>query len=451
MHLLVVGLSHKTAPVEVRERLAFTPAVLGPALARLRRYVLEGAVLSTCNRAEVYALVGHRSTGEDSVRRFIGDAHGVPPEQFAPYVYVRSQNDAVRHLFNVASGLDSMVLGEPQILGQVRDAHERAAQAGTAQRVVDQLFRQAVTVGKRARTQTGIARRTVSVSHVAVMLARQIFGDLGPRTALIVGAGEMGAQTARALAQHGVTSRLLVANRTPARSRRLSAALGGEWLPFERLDEALARADVVVVSTSARERVIDAEQVRHVMGGRPGRPLFIIDIGLPRNVASEVGDLVDVYLYDLDDLQAICDANLRERAQEAEKVRRLIEDEVEKFARWWQALEVVPTIGALRAQAEGIRTAEVQRALAKLGHLSERDRRVVQALSGAIVNKLLHTPITRLKEHDEGRLYSIVLRELFGLASDAAEPGSGAPAHAPADAREGAPAVQPTDAARPGA
>ncbi|MBI4504103.1 MAG: glutamyl-tRNA reductase [Chloroflexi bacterium] len=450
MHLLVVGLSHKTAPVEVRERLAFTPAILGPALARLRRYVLEGAVLSTCNRAEVYALVGHRSTGEDSVRRFIGDAHGVPTEQFAPYVYVRSQNDAVRHLFHVASGLDSMVLGEPQILGQVREAHERAAQAGTAQRVVEQLFRQAVTVGKRARTQTGIARRTVSVSHVAVMLARQIFGDLGPRTALIVGAGEMGAQTARALTQHGVTS-LLVANRTPARSRRLSAALGGEWLPFERLDEALARADVVVVSTSARERVIDAEQVRHVMGGRPGRPLFIIDIGLPRNVASEVGDLVDVYVYDLDDLQAICDANLRERAQEAEKVRRLIDDEVEKFARWWQALEVVPTIGALRAQAEGIRAAEVQRALAKLGHLSERDRRVVQALSGAIVNKLLHTPITRLKEHDEGRLYSVVLRELFGLATDAAEPGWGAAAYGPVDAPEGAPAERPPSAARPGA
>lgn len=447
MHLLVVGLSHKTAPVSVREQIAFTPAILGSALARLRRYVLEGAILSTCNRAEVYALVGHRSTGEESVRRFIADVHGLPPERFAPYVYVYSQSDAVRHLFAVASGLDSMVLGEPQILGQVREAHVRAVQAGTAGRVVDQLFRQAVTVGKRARTQTGIARRTVSVSHAAVMLARQIFGDLGPRTALIVGAGEMGAQTARALVQHGVTS-MLVSNRTPARARRLCAALGGAWLPFEELDEGLARADVVVVSTAARGAVIDAEQVRRVMSRRPGRPLFIIDIGVPRNVSSAVGDLVDVYLYDLDSLQAICDANLRERSEEAAKVRLLIDDEVTKFSRWWQALEVVPTITALRRRAERIRSAELQRALAKLSHLSERDRHVVQALAGAIVNKLLHTPITRLKEHDEGRLYSIVLRELFDLSSDAAESCPAAPAQA--EARGGPVVEQPAVAVHGG-
>lgn len=415
MQLLVVGLSHKTAPVEIREQIAFPVATLGRALDQLRRYVLEGAILSTCNRTEVYALVGHRSSGEENVRRFLGDVHDLPAEHFAPYLYTYAQRDAIRHLFAVASGLDSMVLGESQILGQVKEAHQRAVEAATSGRVIDRLFRQAITAGKRARTQTGIARRTVSVSHAAVILARQIFGDLTSRTALVVGAGEMGAQTARALVDHGV-SKMLVTNRTAARARRLCAALGGAWLPFEQLDEALARSDVVIVSTSARQPVISAAQVHAVMSRRPGRPLFIIDIAVPRNVGPDVGDLVDVYLYDLDDLQAICDANLRERAVEAGKVARVIDEEVEKFIRWWEALEVVPTISALREQAERIRVAELQRALARLGHLSERDRSVVQALSVAIVNKLLHTPITRLKEHDEGRIYSVVLRELFGLA-----------------------------------
>jgi glutamyl-tRNA reductase len=420
LQLLVVGLSHKTAPVEIREQIAFPAATLGRALDHLRRYVIEGAILSTCNRTEVYALVGHRSTGEENVRRFLGDIHDQPAEHFAPYLYTYAQRDAIRHLFAVASGLDSMVLGESQILGQVREAHQRAAAAATTGRVIDRLFHQAVTVGKRARAQTGIARRTVSVSHAAATLARQIFGDLASRTALVVGAGEMGAQTARVLVDHGV-SNMLVTNRTARRARRLCADLGGEWLPFEQLGQALERADVVIVSTSARQPVIGAAQVHEVMSRRPGRPLFIIDIAVPRNVGPDVGDLVDVYLYDLDDLQAICDANLRERAQEASKVARVIDEEVEKFIRWWQALEVVPTISALRQEAERIRASELQRALARLGHLSERDRGVVQALSVALVNKLLHAPITRLKNHDEGRLYSIVLRELFGLADPPAE------------------------------
>lgn len=436
MQLIVVGLSHKTAPVEIREQIAFTSATIGRALDHLRRYALEGAILSTCNRTEVYALVGHRSTGEENVRRFLSDVHDLPVEHFAPYLYSYAQRDAIRHLFAVASGLDSMVLGESQILGQVKEAHQRAVEAGVSGHVVDRLFQQAVTVGKRARTQTGIARRTVSVSHAAVILARQIFGELRTRTALVVGAGEMGAQTARALVDSGVT-RMLVTNRTATRARRLCADLGGEWLPLEQLDEALARADVVIVSTSARQPVIHAAQVRTVMSRRPGRPLFIIDIAVPRNVGPDVGDLVDVYLYDLDDLQAICDANMRERAQEAAKVAQVIDEEVEKFVRWWQAREVVPTITALRQEAERIRVGELQRALARLGHLSERDRSVVQALSVAIVNKLLHTPITRLKDHDEGPIYSVVLRELFGLADPAAESGERGVVETPARVARG--------------
>jgi glutamyl-tRNA reductase len=324
----------------------------------------------------------------------------------------------VRHLFRVASGLDSMVVGESQVLSQVKDALAHAQAAGTAGSVLQSLLRHAIESGKRVRTDTEIARGAVSISWAAVQLAQQIFGRQQPRTALIVGAGDTGERTARLLLAQGVASRLLVCNRTWERAAELAGQLGGEAVPFERLSEAVARADIVLSSTGASRPILTCDMLRHAVHARRGRPIFLIDTAVPRDVEPEAAGLQDVFLYNIDDLQSVVEKSLAVRQAEMERVEAIVEEEVQRFTVWLRTQEVGPTIRALQERAERIRAAELESLRGRLGHLSARDFQAVEATLRAAVNKLLHPPIIHLRAAAaSGNGYHEVesIRTIFGL------------------------------------
>ena len=416
MELVVVGLNHKTAPVEVRERLAFAPTQQEAALVALLRRAAEGVVLSTCNRAEVYAVVQRADAGFQDLVGFLGEFHGLAKESYALHLYCKQGSEAIGHLFAVAAGLDSMICGEPQILGQIRTAYEFSATHHAVGPVLSWAFHHALKVGKQVRSDTNISRKAVSVSYAAVELARRCLGDLAGHAGLVVGAGKMGELTARTLLDNGLSS-IVVTNRTYARAAELAASLGGQAAEFARLPNLVAEADVVVTSTGASGFVLTATLVKQAMQARGGRPLLLIDIAVPRDVDPLVQQLDDVSLFNIDDLQAVCAVNLEERQREVARAREIVDAEVEAFEAWWQSLEAVPTISALRQRAERIRQAELQKALGRMGDLTERQRATLEALTSAIVNKLLHQPTTRLKAQSDGRSADRVraLRELFAL------------------------------------
>ena len=420
MKIVLVGLNHKAAPVEVRERLAFTDAELPSALKALSEYVVEGAILSTCNRTEAYAVANLSSAGAEVLKRFLSEYHDVPVSQFESYLYVYSGQDAIRHLFRVASGIDSMVLGEPQILGQVKDAFEQADANGSIGRILSALFRHAIAVGKKTRTETDISKNAASISYAAVELAKKIFGDLTRCTVLIVGAGEVGKLTARTILDNSAGA-LLVANRTYSRALDLANRFNGKAVEFSSLREAIASSDIVISSTGGSQYIVTVEMVKYALQQRRNRPMFLIDIAVPRDIDPQVDKLENVFLYNIDDLQAVREANLREREKEARKAESIVDAETAKFLHWWSTLDVVPTIAALCDKLEDIRQAEMAKTLPKLGDLSERDREKINALTVAIVNKILHLPITRLKSGHNGRDardYAHVVRELFDLADE---------------------------------
>jgi glutamyl-tRNA reductase len=417
MLVMVLGLSYKTAPLALMERVVFSPEALPDALTTLHEQGVHGVILSTCNRVEIYALVGHQDSGRRALLRYLADYHGLPVGDLAPYVYVASQEEAVGHLFRVACGLDSMVLGETQVLGQVRGAYRAAQRHGQPGPLLARLFLQALEVGKRAHRETRICQSAASVSAAAVGMARQSLGALEARTALVVGAGETSRLTARTLQASGM-GELLVMNRTVEHAEALARAVGGEALPLQALQPALARADVVISSTGAPRYVVGEPTVRSAMAQRPRRPLYCIDVAVPRDVDPAVGAVPNVYLYNLDHLAAVREDYADCRAGDVRQVERIVDEETTRFFHWWDAREVVPTIAALRAQAESIREAELAKALARLGPLAERDRETLEALTSAIVNKLLHQPTVQLKqrsgEHD-GRRYAPAVRALFQL------------------------------------
>ncbi|MBA2448727.1 MAG: glutamyl-tRNA reductase [Chloroflexi bacterium] len=416
MQILALGLDHHRADVRLRERLQVADGELPWVLGQLREQIAEGAILSTCNRTELYALVGHRETGRRAAIRFLADARRVPTEAFAGALAERWQEDAIRHLLRVSCGLESMIVGEHQILGQVRAAGDAARAAGSAGPILSRLFRDALTVGKRARVESGIARNAVSVSSAAVELAQKALGGLDGRTALVIGAGKMGSLAARSLLAKGV-SRVLVISRTTERARMLAERVGGVTLAWDRLEEGLAASDLVIASTAATDCVVTREVMGRALADRRERPLVVVDIAVPRDVEPAVGDLAGCSLYNIDDLAAVQEANLAARRLEAVKVEVMIEREVEKFMGWWIGHEVAPTIAELVARAEEIRLAELERGLARLD-LSERERNAVNAVTTAIVNKMLHRPIVALKarggRHD-ANVYVHAVRELFGL------------------------------------
>jgi glutamyl-tRNA reductase len=419
MYFLAVGVNHKTAPVEVRERLNLSGEHRLEVLQKLvaRPPLTEVAALSTCNRTEIYAIGPEAADVEAELTGFL--QFRLPPGcRLEPYLYRMAGLEAVQHLFRVVSGLDSMILGEAQILGQVKEAFHAALNANSLGVHLGKLFRQAVEVGKRVRTETGIGQNAVSVSYAAVELARHIFGDLTGKAVLIIGAGETGELTARTLAAHGATA-ILVANRTYERALELAARFGGEAFSFDALPDCLDRTDIVISSTGAPHVVLDLELVRQAMRRRRQRPLFLIDIAVPRDVDPQVNDLDNVYLYDIDDLQTVVERNLARREQEIERVERIIAEETAAFSHWWAERRMVPMIRALKAHGDEIRERELKRLFHRLPHLSDRDRELIRASARVMVNRLLHQPVVGLKEASEegsrGTLYGEVLRKLFRL------------------------------------
>jgi glutamyl-tRNA reductase len=417
--LFVAGLSHRNAPVELREQLAVDEDKLRELLRDIAAtgVVREALILSTCNRVEVYAVADVPGEARAATFRQLCRHRGVEPSSVEPIVYTHAEGEAVRHAFRVASSLDSMMVGEPQILGQVKDAFALAQSCETVGPALHTLFTQAFAVAKRVRTETEIARHAVSVSFAAVELAKKIFEGLDGTAVLLVGAGKMSELAARHLIDQGAFP-LYVTNRTWARANELARTLSGTAVPFDELATALAAVDIVIASTGAPEPVVTRETVSRVMPGRRGRPLFFIDIAVPRDVERTVDTLDGVYRYDIDDLKQVVDANIRERAREAHRAEALVDREVAKFLARLGDVEVIPTIVSLRERLEAIRAGEVKRTLARLPGATAETREAVEAMSTAIINKILHAPITKLRESSrEGspRSWLDLVHELFGL------------------------------------
>jgi len=414
--IVVVGLNHETAPVAVREAMAFPKDELGRALERVKQDagLGEAMILSTCNRVEVYGR-SEKNTAR-AVAEFLARYHGRAPEEIEKHLYLLEGEQAIRHAFRVAASLDSMVLGEPQILGQVKDAYEAAERARSLGSVLNGLRTRSIAAAKRARSETAIGRNAVSLSHVAVELATKIFGALHGRSVLLVGAGKMSQLAARQMVRRGARASVL-GGRTFERAEQLAMSLGGRAAPFEALRAELTRADIVISGTGAPGVVVLREDVEAAQAARHGRPLFLIDIAVPRDIAEDAGKVAGVFLYDIDDLQQVATANLRERKKESAAAETIVEQEVQEFIEWRRSLEVVPLLVELRKRADEIRRAEIEKARNRLGPLTPEQEKALEAATTAIVNKLLHAPTVRLKElagHGEADHVGIV-RRLFDL------------------------------------
>lgn len=422
MNLVIVGLNHKTSPVEIREKLSFPSQTIGEPLKKLvNHYGLnEGVILSTCNRVEVLGITNDMEKGVWHVKRFLSEYHDIPLESLDEHLYVHCGEGAVKHLFRVAAGLDSMIVGEPQILGQVKDSYGYAVEHDTAGVIVNKLYHKAFQVAKRIRTETKIGESAVSISFAAVELARKIFGELGGKSAMLIGAGEMAELAAKHLLNNGVRE-IMVTNRTYEKALELVKGFGGTAIMFREYPHYLKNADIVIASTGAANFIIRPEQVSEVMKERKQKPMFFIDISVPRNIDPLVNNIDNAYVYDIDDLQGVVKANLDERKSEANEAEKIIVEEIERFYRWIKSLDIVPTIIALRQYCDGIRKTELNKAVTILNNLSEKDIKTLDAMTSAIVNKILHNPITHLKKDAnkiEGDLYIDTVRKIFELSTE---------------------------------
>jgi glutamyl-tRNA reductase len=424
MHIVVVGLSHKTAPVEIREKLAVPESRMGEALARLCSYrgVREGILLSTCNRVEVYAVVDEIESGYGGIQDFLADAHlSLSSEQLTPHLYWHQGDRAINHLFRVAASLDSMIVGESQILGQIKEAFEVALTYKATGIILNKVMKKAISVAKRVRTETKIAEMAVSVSYAAVELAKKIFSDLSERTVLLVGAGEMAKLAARHLIANGVRH-VRVTTRNPQHALELAARFGGTAVAFEEFREDMASADIVLVSTGAAHYLVGEEDVERSVKQRMNRPMFLIDISVPRNIDPAVRHVDNAFLFDIDDLKMRVEQNRGERLNEAEKAERMVVDEVGIVRQWLQSLEVTPTIVALRARVDDIKQAELDKTLGRLSNLSTPERELVEAMASSIVNKLIHNTMVTLKAEvnsSDGAAFVEAARRFFNLSDPA--------------------------------
>ncbi len=412
MQLSLVGISHKTAPVAVREHFAFSAEELPGLLGRLGERYAGAAVLSTCNRTEVYVASGRGIGDARPIVGLLSEIKGEVAMEGAPF-FAATGTDAARHLFLVAAGIESMVIGEAEVLGQVRSAFTAATSAGTHTPILSRAFHTAIRVGRRVRAQTNISRGTTSVSSAAAALARSTLGDLSGKTALVISAGDAGTLAARALASNGV-AKIIVTSRSPERSGELAAELDGSTVPFDELGAALAQADVVITSTAAPHFLIQRPMIESAMRGRRARPILLIDIAVPRDVDPDVRAVRGVHLHDIDDLQAIAREGMRLRRKELAPAQAMVDEAAEKYGAWLRSLEVVPTVAALRSRAEALRIGELARTLARTS-MSDADRVRVDAMTSALVKKLLHAPVRRLKLPGEGERYVEATRALFDL------------------------------------
>ena len=376
--ILLTGLNHKTAPLEIRESVSFSKEQLPDALPALAEQVGEGVILSTCNRTEVYTIGDEPAEAAGGIRRFVADYHGLSPHVVDAHLYDRTDVDAVRHLFRVTSGLDSMILGESEILGQVREALTAAAGSQSLRAPVSRLFHRAIRTGRRVREETEVGRNALSISSAAVHLAQRVLGDLSGLTVLLIGAGEAGQLVAKALRTTGAGD-LMMANRTPERAEELARDMGGTAIPYDGLGPSMENADIVIAATEAPEYVLSRDSIASVASERHGRGLFLFDLAVPRNVAPEAAAIDGVSLFNVDDLSAIAEENLEGRKEAANDAETIVEEEVAHFMSWWESLEAMPIIRALREQAETIRKGELDRALHDMPDLSDRDAEALEA------------------------------------------------------------------------
>jgi glutamyl-tRNA reductase len=419
VHLFLLGVSHRTAPIELRERLDFATRGVGDALRQLasRPEGCEAAVLSTCNRAEVYLAAENVDGADRQVRAFFSEYHQVPQAELDPHFYDAVDDGVARHLFRVASGLDSLVVGEPQILGQVKDAFSTARHLQTTGPLLNRLFHTSFSVGKRVRTETALAEGAVSVSFAAVELARKIFGDLTGRAVIVIGAGEMGKLTALHLRSQGAGP-ITIVSRTSGHASDLAERLSAGSVPWDQLPVALATADIVVTATGSDRPILGRNAVQTAMPSRRHRPLFIIDIALPRDIEPSVGEIEQVFLYNLDDLQSIVRDNLSRRGSEVARAEALVDEEVVRFTAWLQSREAIPTVVALRHHFESVRQSELRRLEPKLSNLAPSERGKVEEVTRLIVEKLLLLPTEQLKSIADPQkvvIYADAVNRLFGL------------------------------------
>ncbi|MEI4769388.1 glutamyl-tRNA reductase [Psychrobacillus sp. FJAT-51614] len=399
MHTIVVGVNYRTAPVEIREKLSFVEAELPNAMQALQeqKSILENVIVSTCNRTEIYATVDQLHTGKYYVKQFLANWFDIPLENLSRYLFIHEDDQANSHLFQVTAGVDSMVLGETQILGQVKKSFLNGQENGTTGTVFNQLFKQAVTFAKRAHSETAIGENAVSVSYAAVELGKKIFGSLNHKHVVIVGAGKMGELAIKNLYGSGA-GKVTVFNRTFEKAEVLASKFDGTAKPMDELQCALLEADILISSTGSTEYVIDYELMQFVERLRKGKPLFMVDIAVPRDLDPKIGDLANVFLYDIDDLQGIVEANLAERERAADQIKAMIHTEIEQFNEWVTTLGVVPIISALRQKANRIQEETMVSIENKMPNLSDRERKILNKHTKSIINQLLKDPILQVKE-----------------------------------------------------
>lgn len=399
MHILAVGLNYRTSPVDIRETFTFSADRLPDALQQLRdtKSILECVIVATCNRTEIYAVVDRQYSCGHFIRGFLEKWFGIPREQFQPFLYLYQDREAVEHLFRVSCGLDSMVIGETQILGQVRDAFLLAQQVKTTGTLLNTLFKQAITLAKRAHAETSIGENPVSVSYAAVELGKRVFGSFAGKTVMVVGAGKMSELTAKHL-HAGGAERILVVNRTHERAQELAGKFGGEPYGFDRLKECLALADIVISSTGSCETILTKEDVQSILHLRKSRPLFMVDIAVPRDLDPAIGQMSNVFLYNIDDLESIVEANLEERHLEAAKIETMVKAQYAEFDRWLKTLGITPVIHALQEKSKRIYEETMENMWKKLPDLDEREQKVIRKLTKSIVNQMMRDPILRIKE-----------------------------------------------------
>ena len=417
MKIFVAGLNHNTADVEVREKVAFNESRLDEGLRKFRELaeIEEAMILSTCNRVELYAHVNDTQKASESVKDFLSEFHHINRALLDKAIYTHDGVDAIRHIFRVASSLDSMVVGEPQILGQLKEAFEKALEKKTTGILLNRLMKKAISVAKRVRSETKIAENAVSISFAAVELAKKIFADLSGRVFMLLGAGEMAELAARHLMSNGVKE-VIVANRSFERACDLSKEFNGRPVKLEEFLREMAHADIVICSTGAPNYILMKDQMQKVMKERKQKPVFLIDISVPRNIDPQINDLDNVYLYNIDDLQGIVDANMFERKKEAEKAEKIIEEEIEPFLKWLSSLDSVPTIVALREKAEEIKKEEFEKLMNRFPEMEDKQKNAIEYMASAIINKLIHPPTKALKEDPEDKdLLIAIIKKLYGI------------------------------------
>ncbi len=417
MKIVVIGLNHKTADIELREKLAFNGPRLEEGLLKIREIpgIRESVIISTCNRVEMYLNANDSGKAYESIKDFLAGFFDIQRESLDTALYVYDEMKAVKHIFRVASSLDSMVVGEPQILGQLKEAFEAALGKKTTGVLLNRLLKKSISVAKRVRTETRIAENAVSISFAAVELAKKIFTDLSGKSFMLLGAGEMAELAAKHIISNGVRD-IVVANRTYERGRELAKEFNGRAVKFEDFLHEMVHSDILICSTGAQNYVLLKNQMQKVMKERKNKPVFIIDISVPRNIDPEINDLNNVYLYDVDDLQGVVDTNILERQKEAKKAEDIIEEEIETFRKWLSSLDSVPTVIALREKAESIKKEELERLINRLPDIGEKERKAIENLANSIINKLIHAPTIALKEDTEDKdMLIATIKRLYGL------------------------------------